>query len=125
MTSIHGATAVSVGGLVATSLGMLVQIAAGSRLYPSLAGPIVLLVTAAIVALRPGRWTPWLAAAVPAVLGVGTILAETMSGGFVGQLTDPGRPGVLLGSVLHLVGLVVAVIGGIGLLARRPSTTSA
>ena len=40
-------------GLVLTAAGMLLQIAAGWKLYPSLAGPIVLLVTAGVVALGP------------------------------------------------------------------------
>jgi hypothetical protein len=45
-------------GLIATAAGMLIQIAAGSKLYPSFAGPIVLLAAAVFVAFGPGRWTP-------------------------------------------------------------------
>jgi hypothetical protein len=37
---------------------MLVQIAAGSTLYPSVTGPIVLIVAAIFVAFGPGGWTP-------------------------------------------------------------------
>ena len=47
----------TVAGLVLTAVGMALQIAAGSLLYPSLAGPIVLLLSALIVAFVPGRWT--------------------------------------------------------------------
>jgi hypothetical protein len=43
-------------GLVLTAAGMLLQIAAGSELYPTYAGPIVLLAAAVIVAFGPGRW---------------------------------------------------------------------
>jgi hypothetical protein len=101
----------SVAGLVATAAGMLLQIAAGSELYPSFAGPIVLLVTAVLVAFRPDRWVPYVALLVPVVLGLGAIVAAVMSGEFVEQLTDTGNAGILLGSLMHVVGLIAAVAG--------------
>ena len=55
---LSNAAKLNVAGLVLTAAGMLVQIAAGSELYPSLAGPIVLLVTAVFVAVWPRRWVP-------------------------------------------------------------------
>lgn len=105
-------------GLVLAAAGMLLQIAGGSTLYPSVAGPIVLIVTAAIVALVPGRWTPYVGFVVPLVLGVGAIVAAAMSGAFIDQLTDPGRAGVFLGSVLHVIGLIAAVAGGAAMVAE-------
>ena len=106
------AAKVNAAGLVLTSAGMFVQIAAGSTLYPSITGPIVLIVAAIFVAFGPGRWTPWVGLVVPLVLGVGAIAAAVMTGGFTDQLTDLGRPGLFVGSVMHVVGLVAAVAGG-------------
>ena len=111
-------------GLVLTAAGMLLQIAGGSTLYPSVAGPVVLLATAAIVAFVPGRWTPYIGLVVPVVLGVGAIVAAAMSGGFIDQLTDPGRAGVVLGSVLHVIGLTAAVAGGVAMVTASRGTAA-
>lgn len=101
-------------GLLLTATAMLLQIAAGSILYPSLTGPIVLIGTALAVTFVPSRWTPYVGLAVPLVLGVGAIGAAAMTGDFINQLTDSGNPGVMLGSVLHVVGLAGAIAGGAG-----------
>jgi hypothetical protein len=103
-------------GLVLTGAGMLLQIVAGSSLYPSLAGPIVLLAAAAIVAFGPDRWAPWVGLLVPLVLGVGAIIAAVMSGEFIDQLTNIGQAGLFVGSLAHVVGLIAAVAGGIWML---------
>ena len=109
----------SVIGLVLTAAGMLLQIAAGSELYPSLTGPIVLLVAAVFVAFGPGRWTPYVGLVVPLVLGLGAIIAAVMTGEFIDQLTNLGTAGILLGSLMHVVGLTAAVTGGVGMLLDR------
>ena len=111
---LSNARILNVAGLVLTSAAMLVQIAAGSTLYPSVTGPIVLVVTAVLVAFVPSRWTAYAGLVVPLVLGVGAIVAAVMTGGFIDQLTSVGNPGVFLGSVLHVVGLMAAVGGGVG-----------
>lgn len=113
------AARLNVAGLVVTAAGMLLQIAAGSGLYPSFAGPIVLLVTAIIVAFWPVRWMAYVALVVPLVLGLGAILAALMSGEFIEQLTDTGNAGILVGSLMHVVGLIAAVAGGVGMVLRR------
>lgn len=107
-------------GLVLTAAGMLLQIAAGSTLYPSFAGPIVLLAAAIIVVFGPDRWTPYVGLLVPLVLGVGAIIAAVISGEFINQLTDIGKAGIFLGSLMHVIGLIGAVAGGIGMLRGRP-----
>lgn len=119
LRNLSGATKLCVTGLVLASTGMLLQIAAGSTLYPSLAGPIVLLATAAIVAFVPGRWTRYLGLVVPLVLGVGALVAAVMTGDFIDQLTDITRAGIFAGSVVHVVGLVAAVSGGVGMVLGR------
>jgi hypothetical protein len=106
-------------GLVLTAAGMLLQIAAGSELYPSVTGPIVLLAAAVFVTLGSGRWTPFVAVVIPLVLGLGAIVAAVMTGGFVDQLTNTGNAPLLFGSLMHVVGLVAAVVGGVMMLLER------
>jgi Mg/Co/Ni transporter MgtE len=113
------AAKLNVTGLVLTAAGMLLQIAAGSELYPSLTGPIVLLAAAVIVVLGPRRWTPYVGLLVPLVLAAGAIVAAVMTGDFIAQLTDVGRLGILAGSLMHVAGLSAAVAGGVGMLLDR------
>ena len=119
------ATKVNAAGLVLTSAGMLLQIAAESTLYPSITGPIVLIVAAIFVAFGPARWTPWVGLVVPLVLGLGAIVAAVMTGGFVDQLTAFGRPGLLVGSLMHVIGLVAAVGGGAVMVMDRRALAGA
>jgi len=94
------AAKLNVAGLVLAGAGMLLQIAAGSDLYPTFAGPIVLLATAVIVAFwSRRRWTPYVALLVPLILGLGAIIAAVISGEFIDQLTDVGEVGIFLGSL--------------------------
>ena len=116
---LSNAARLNVAGLVVTAAGMLLQIAAGSDLYPSFAGPIVLLVTAVVVAFWPVRWMAYVALVVPLVLGLGAIIAAVMSGEFIEQLTDTGNVGILVGSLMHVIGLIAAVAGGVGMVLRR------
>jgi hypothetical protein len=111
-------------GLLLAAAGMLLQIAAGSELYPTLTGPIVLLAAAVFVALGPGRWTPIVGLIVPLVFGVGAITAAAMTGTFVDQLTTIGNPALVLGSLMHVIGLTAAVAGGVGLLLKRRSAVA-
>jgi hypothetical protein len=106
-------------GRVLTAAGMLLQIGAGSELYPSLAGPIVLLVAAAFVALGPVRWTPYVGLIVPLVLGLGAIVAAVMTGEFIAQLGDIDNPAIVLGSFMHVIGLAAAVAGGVRMVLDR------
>ena len=109
---LSSAARLNAAGLVLTAAGMLLQIAAGSTLYPSLTGPVVLLAAAVIVVFGPGRWTPYVGLLVPFVLAAGAIVAAVMTGGFIDQLTAFGQPGLLMGSLMHVIGLVAAVGGG-------------
>ena len=119
LTQLSNPAKLNVAGLVVTAAGILLQIAAGSGLYPSLAGPIVLLVTAAVVALWPRRWMAYVALVVPLVLGLGAIVAAVMTGEFIEQLTDVGNLGIFIGSLMHVIGLIAAVVGGVGMLMGR------
>ena len=56
----------NIAGLVLTAAGVVLQIAAGSELYPTIhPGPIVLLVGAVLVALGPRRWAPYVRTSSP------------------------------------------------------------
>jgi hypothetical protein len=117
------AAKVNVAGLVLTAAGMLLQIVAGSTLYPSIAGPIVLIVAAIFVTFGPGRWSPWVGLVGPLVLGFGAIVAAVMTGGFIDQLTAFEMPGLVVGSLMHVVGLVIAIAGGLMMIANRGWST--
>jgi hypothetical protein len=112
------AAKLNVAGLVMAAAGMALQILGGSLLYPTFAGPIVLLVAAIVVAFSPGRWKGWIALGVPLVLGLGAIVAALMSNTFMAQLTDVSRPLVLVGSLMHVLGLLIAIFGGAEMIMR-------
>ena len=118
---VSNAARVNVAGLVLTAAGMLLQVAAGSELYPSFAGPVVLLVAAVIVAFGPGRTAPYVGLVVPLVLGLGAFIAALMTGEFFEQLTGVGNAGLLIGSFMHVVGLIAAPAGAVGMLRSRGS----
>lgn len=120
-SGVPDAAKLSVAGLVLAAAGMLLQMIAGSTLYPSLAGPIVLLLAAVVVVLGPARWTPYVALLIPLVLGLGALVAAAMTGDFIGQLTNIGNAGLVLGSWMHVAGLIAAVAGGVGMLAGARS----
>lgn len=110
----------NVAGLVLAASGMVLQISSGSELYPVIPpGPIVLVAAAAAVAFGPRRWSPYIATVVPAFLIVGGIIASVVSGEFVDQLTDVGEPGIFIGSVAQVVGLITALVAGIGTWRHR------
>lgn len=109
-------------GLVLAAAGMFVQIAAGSTLYPSIAGPIVLIVAAIVVMFGPARSAPWVGLVVPLVLGIGAIAAAVMTGDFIRQMTDLGRSGLVIGSVMHVIGLTAAIAGGLVMVLNRGGT---
>jgi hypothetical protein len=113
LTRLSSWTTLNVLGLVVAAAGMLVQISAGSDLYPSLTGPIVLVVTAVLVVFGPSRWTRWIGLGVPLVLGIGAAVAAAMTGDFIDQLTGTANVPLLLGSWMHVIGLISAVTGGI------------
>ena len=100
-------------GLVLAATGIGLERGAGSMLYPTLALPVVLVVAAALVAFRPGRWTAYVGLIVALVLAAGLIVSVALARTFLDQLTDTDA-GTLVGSFLHVVGLVAAMAGGIG-----------
>jgi hypothetical protein len=124
LRSHSGWAALNALGLVIAAAGMLLQMVAGSDLYPSLTGPAVLLGTALLVMLLPGRWTRWIGLGVPLLLGIGAVVAAVMTGEFVDQLVNWSNPAMLAGSLMHVTGLAAAVAGGVGTVADpRPAVS--
>lgn len=127
ITSLSNESKLNVAGLVVAAIGMLLEIAAGSTLYPTLTGPIVLTAGAALVAFLPGRWTSYLGLVIPLVLGVGLAVSAVLAPTFAGQLVDFGNVAIAGGSLLHAAGLAAAVLGGVAMVLRpqgRPSGAS-
>jgi hypothetical protein len=100
--------------LAVTAGGMLLQIASGSELYPTIPpGPIILLVGAGVVAFGPWRWSPIIGLIVPLILIVGGTIATVAGNEFLDQLTEPPDVGIFAGSVTQLLGLIAALVTGI------------
>jgi hypothetical protein len=118
------AAKLNVAGLLLTAAGMTLQKTSGSELYPSYTGPVVLVVTAVMVTLWQRRWVSYVALAVPLVLGIGLIVTALMTGDFTEQLTHANDTGVFVGSVMHVVGLVAAVVAGVAMVTGRPAPTA-
>jgi hypothetical protein len=114
-----GAARLNVAGLVLTAIGILLERGAGSELYPTLAPPIVLLVGAAAVALRPGRLTAYLGLVIPLVLTAGLTISALLAPTFLEQILAPGNAAIVLGSVLHIAGLIAALAGGVRMVLGR------
>jgi hypothetical protein len=118
--TLSAAGKLNVAGMAAAAIGIIIQIASGSELYPTVPpGPIILLAGAALVALGPWRWTPVVGVVVPLFLLVGAVIAAIVSGEFVDQLSDPGQVGVFAGDVLQLLGVITALVAGSIALRQR------
>ncbi|MGH2634711.1 MAG: hypothetical protein ACRDHU_00955 [Actinomycetota bacterium] len=108
--------------LASTAAGIVLQIAAGSELYPAIPpGPVILLASAGIVAVGPWRWTPIVGVAVPIVLTVGGIIAALAGNEFLDQLTHPAEAGIFAGTLIQLIGQAAALVTGIVVVSRRRS----
>jgi hypothetical protein len=125
ITSIPGGAKLNVGGLLLAAIGMFVEIGAGSILYPTLTGPIVLTVGATLVALQLGRWTAYVGLLIPLVLAVGLVISAAMSPAFADQLTGFDDAAMVLGSLSHVIGLAAAVTGGVWRVLRRGAEQAA
>jgi len=107
-----------VAGLVIAAAGMLVQYASGVE-YPTIPpGPIIALLSAAVVA-----WTPWrrraavgLVAAV--FISTGGLVATIAGNGWGPQLSDPGAVGGFAGTLVQIGGLLLAVPAGVAAVRR-------
>ncbi len=124
ITSLSNEARLNVAGLVVAAIGILLEIGAGSGLYPTLTGPVVLLVGAALVVLRPSRLTAYVGLIIPTVLGIGLAVSAVLSPDFLEQVVQLSNPALVFGSLLHVAGLIAAIGGGIAMVLRRAITPS-
>jgi hypothetical protein len=120
--TLSAAGKLNVAGMVTAAAAIIIQIASGSDLYPTIPpGPIILLAGAGLVALGPWRWTPIVGVVVPLFLLVGAVVAAVNSGEFVDQLTSPGQVGIgiFAGDVMQLLGVITALVAGSVALRQR------
>jgi len=113
--TLSAAGKLNVAGMVTAAAAIIIQIASGSDLYPTISpGPIILLAGAGLVALGPWRWTPIVGVVVPLFLLVGAVVAAVNSGEFVDQLTSLGQVGIgiFAGDVIQLLGVITALVAG-------------
>ncbi len=99
-----------VAGLVTAAAGVIVLILVGVPGFPLIPpGPIILLVAAGLVAVLPWRWAPALGLLAALFLSVGA----TIAGATTAMLAAPSAIGPFVGSVIEIVGLVVALVAGV------------
>ncbi|MFA1546724.1 hypothetical protein [Actinomadura chokoriensis] len=92
-------------GLVVAAAGIPIQIAGGAD-YPAVPPGLIILLAAAALVLTRWRWALIVATIVPVFLGIGGAAASD----FRHQLTDPGETLAFTGSVLQVIGLLIALV---------------
>jgi hypothetical protein len=93
-------------GLLIAAVGIPIQIAGGAD-YPTIPpGLLILLAAAALVLFAPWRWALGLAALATLFISVGGTIAPN----FRHQLGNPGEVVTFAGSVVQVIGLVIALV---------------
>lgn len=110
-TSPSGASKLTVLGLVVAAVGIVIQVFSGVSEYPTIPpGLIILLVAAGVVALETRwSWTPLIGVVVALFLLFGAVVTS----GTANRLSDPAMVGAFVGTVVQLLGLVVAAVTGL------------
>jgi hypothetical protein len=101
-----------VGGLLLAAAGIGVQIAAGVH-YGVPVGVVVFLAAAALVWLRPRRWTAAIALAVGLFIGIGAVATPNTSQ----NLSSP-HAGIVAATIFQTATLLVLVAAGLLAVAR-------
>jgi hypothetical protein len=120
LPSLSTAAKINIAGLLAAAVGIVIQIASGVD-YPTVPpGLIILLVAAVLVAFARWAWVAIVGVIVPLFLLVGGTISSTGRE----NLADPGDFGQFAGTLIQLVGVVVALVAGLlvvrSLRTRRP-----
>jgi hypothetical protein len=96
-------------GLVIAAAGVFTEFLAGVPGFPKVPpGPFILAAGAVVVMVLRWRWAPAIGLLVALFITVGTVLA-----GAGGRLTNPTPLGWFLGTWVQLIGLVIALVGGV------------
>lgn len=109
MIRASAARLLTIAGLVAAPVGILILILSGVDFPPIPPGVVIPLVGAAVVAAVRQWWAPAVGAAVAAFLLIGGLV----SGQAVDLLSDPSDIGKFAGMAVLILGLIVALVSGI------------
>ena len=107
-TPLSPAGKVTVLGLVVAVAGIVILDVAGIPFPRIPPGLVILLAAAALVGFAPWRWVPAAGAFVGLFLTVGFVASRSVS-----YLVDAGRPGVLAGAWVELLGVLTALVAGV------------
>jgi hypothetical protein len=104
-------------GLIIAAAAIPVQIAGGAD-YPTVPpGLLILAAAAAMVLFAPWRWALIVAMLAAVFLGIGGTIAPN----FRDQLTDPGQTMTFLGSIMQVIGLLIALVSCPIAIGQTPS----
>jgi hypothetical protein len=107
-TPLSPAGKLTVIGLVVAAAGIVILDVSGIAFPTVPPGLVILLAAAALVGFAPWRWIPAVGAFVGLFLTVGFVAS-----GSVSYLIDAGRPGVLAGAWVELLGVLTALVAGV------------
>jgi hypothetical protein len=107
-TPLSPAGKLTVPGLVVAATGIVILDVSGIPFPRIPPGLVILLASAALVGFAPWRWVPAVGAGVGLFLTVGFVVS-----GAVSYLVDSGRPGVLAGAWVELLGVLTALVAGV------------
>jgi len=111
------AKTVLVAGLATAAVGTLLEYVTGVPGFPTVPpGPIILAAAALVVAVVAWRWIAVVGLLVAAFVAVGAIASGTT----VELLATPEVPGQFVAALVQVLGLVVAVVGGVVALVAAP-----
>jgi hypothetical protein len=99
----------NVTGLIIAVAGVLTLFAVGAAAPQALIGVVLLLAVAALVLFGPWRWTSIIGVLLPLLL----CIAAVISPGFFFRVTHPEIVGMFTGSVLQVLGLLIAFLAGV------------
>jgi hypothetical protein len=99
-------------GLWLTAGGIFVQAASGAKGYPKIPPGIIILAAVGVLVFltRRFRWASIAGVAIAALVSVGVFTTH----GTAERLSQPADVGPFLGTVVQLIGLIVALAAGIG-----------
>ncbi|NBE96959.1 hypothetical protein FE391_34775 [Nonomuraea sp. KC401] len=106
--TLSGVRLVTVAGLIAGAVGMVVQRVAGVNMPVVPPGLVLLVGSALLIAFTGWRWTP----ALGALIGLSEA-AAIVATGQLAVLADVTSIGVFLGTWIRTIGVVVASVAGV------------
>jgi hypothetical protein len=99
-----------IAGLGLGALGLIIEVITGVPGFPTIPpGPIIMAAAATFVALARWRWAPIVGLIAALFITVGNVVSDSDT---TGRLSDPGAVGPFAGTVLLVVGLLIALVAG-------------